>query len=94
VQQPIAALNILMDALARASGGGGTSSTITRGALKSGEKTVRVQAKFPVKWKEYGMPWNGAFYAPEIKEVRPVMVESISAQPRRRRFKIIKPDRE
>lgn len=31
VQQPIAALNILMDALARASGGGGTSSTITRG---------------------------------------------------------------
>jgi len=31
VQQPIAALNILLDALARASGGGGTSSTITRG---------------------------------------------------------------
>jgi hypothetical protein len=31
VMQPTAALNILMDALARASGGGGTASTITRG---------------------------------------------------------------
>jgi polyisoprenoid-binding protein YceI len=52
-------------------------STITRGTLKSGEKTVRVQAKFPVKWKEYGMPWSGAFYAPEIKEVIDVKVDLV-----------------
>jgi len=50
-------------------------ATITRGTLKSGEKTLRVQAKFPVKWKEYGMPWSGAFYAPEIKEVIDVKVD-------------------
>lgn len=52
-------------------------STITRGALKSGEKTVRVQTKFPIKWKDYGMPWNGAFYAPEIKEVIDVKVDLV-----------------
>lgn len=54
-------------------------ATITKGATKGGDPSVRVVSKFPVKWKDYGMPWKGAFYAPEIKEIIDVHIDVVLA---------------
>lgn len=54
-------------------------ATITQATTKSGDPSVRVASKFPVKWKDYGMPWKGAFYAPEIKEIIDVNIDVVLA---------------